>query len=221
MKSKKLKIGFLLLLLLLSAVGPILFPLAQAGYGKLSVMALKYLVPSIILIFIVLLFIHNLKFSLLKRQIITGILAGFAGTIGLEIVRIIGYKIGWMPGNLPQLMGVLLLDQFATGPNLTSNLAGWAYHFWNGAAFGIIYSLLTGRGKIWMGMVFGFLIGVGFMVSPVVKSLGIGIFGLQFKDGYQFIMTVVLAHLAFGAVLGFLVKKMNKGTPGFPGLLKS
>ncbi len=213
MKSEKLKLGIVLLGLLLAAVGPNLFPIAQAGIANLSKMAVDYLIPSVVLILILILVTHLLKFTLLKRQILTGIIAGIIGTIGLEIFRMIGFKIGWMPGDLPKLMGVLLLDQFALGPDTTSNIAGWAYHFWNGAAFGIIYSLLLGRGKLWMGALYGFLIGIGFMLSPVVRSLGVGAFGFQFKDGYQLFVTVSLAHIAFGIVLGWLVYKMNSGVP--------
>jgi len=32
-------------------------------------------------------------------------------------------------------MGVLLLDRFALGPSALSDIAGFSYHFWNGAAF--------------------------------------------------------------------------------------
>ncbi len=209
MKTKKLKLGVVLLVLLLAAVGPNLFPIAQAGIANLSKMAVAYLIPSVVLIFVLLVITHLFKFQLLKKQIFTGIIAGVLGTIGLEALRITAFKIGWMPGDLPKLMGVLLLDQFALGPDTTSNIAGWAYHFWNGAAFGIIYSLLVGHGKLWMGMFYGFLLGIGFMLSPVVKSLGVGTFGFQFKDGYQLFIAVSLAHIAFGAVLGWLVFKMN------------
>lgn len=213
MKTEKLKLGIILLVLLLAAVGPNLFPIAQAGIANLSKMAVDYLIPSVVLILVLLVITYLLKFSLLKKQILTGIIAGIIGTIGLEIFRITAFKIGWMPGDLPKLMGVLLLDQFALGPNTTSNFAGWAYHLWNGAAFGIIYSLLVGRGKLWIGMLYGFLLGIGFMLSPVVKSLGVGAFGFQFKEGYQFFIAVSLAHIVFGVVLGWLVYKMNIGVP--------
>ncbi len=221
MKTEKLKLGIVVLVLFLAAIGPNLFPIAQAGIASLSKMAVDYLIPSIVLILLLLIVIHLLKFSLLKRQILTGIVAGIIGTVGLEIFRIIGFRIGWMPGDLPKLMGVLLLDQFALGPNTTSNIAGWAYHFWNGAAFGIIFSLLIGRGKLWKGALYGFLIGIGFMLSPVVKSLGVGAFGFQFKDGYQFFIVVSVAHIAFGVVLGWLVYNMNNGVPNIITRLKN
>jgi hypothetical protein len=49
------------------------------------------------------------------------------------------------------------------------------------------------------GPVIWLMIGLGFMISPVVKSLGIGLFGMGFKDGYQFALTVtmLMPHLVW------------------------
>jgi hypothetical protein len=99
-------------------------------------------------------------------------------------------------------MGVLLLNQFAAGPSLKSDLAGWAYHFWNGASFGLIYVLVFGTCRRWVGTVFGVLLGFGFMFSPVVSALGVGFMGLEFSEGFP--LTVTFAHAAFGLVLGWL-----------------
>ncbi|HEY8784750.1 MAG TPA: hypothetical protein VIM16_24205 [Mucilaginibacter sp.] len=60
-------------------------------------------------------------------------------------------------------------------------------------------------------MLYGLLIGAVFMVSPVVRALGIGLFGLEFKDGYQFALTVTIAHLAFGIILSLILRRLNDG----------
>jgi hypothetical protein len=125
-------------------------------------------------------------------------------TVPLEAVRFVGFHFDYMPGNLPRLMGVLLLDRFAEGPSTASDIAGWAYHFWNGTSFGIIYAVLLGTRRRWLGALYGLLIGIGFMVSPVVKSLGVGYFGLQFSFGFP--VTVTLAHLGSVLALGFLAR---------------
>jgi hypothetical protein len=122
--------------------------------------------------------------------------------VALEAVRLPGFWLGFMPGNLPRLMGVLLLNQFATGPTLASDIAGWAYHFWNGASFGLIYVLVLGTCRRWVAAIYGVLLGLGFMLSPVVSALGVGFLGLDFSKGFP--VTVTLAHAAFGTVLGWL-----------------
>lgn len=221
MDYQKKKLLLVLIVLFLAGVAPNLFPISQTGTQPLSSLANDYLLPSLVLIFLITVLNYFLKFKKLNQQIYNGMLAGLVATIGLEIVREIGFRLGGMPGDLPKLMGVLLLDRFAEGPGVWSNIAGWAYHFWNGACFGIIFSLLFGGPKIWAGIAYGFFIGIGFMMSPVTRTLGIGAFGFQFKDGYQFITTVTLAHIAFGSILGWMIYKMNMGKPNILKRLKS
>jgi hypothetical protein len=195
------KIFLTLFTLALVAVGPLIFPMAQSGHGNLATLAINLLLPSIVILAAVAVLTRRSE-TWLSRAILRGGLAGAIATGALEIIRLIGFHLGYMPGNLPRLMGVLLLDRFAQGPSLISDIAGWAYHFWNGVSFGIIYVLMLGTRRRWAGAVFGLAIGLGFLVSPVVISLGVGYFGLQFSYGFP--TTVLLAHLAFGAALGLL-----------------
>jgi len=100
-------------------------------------------------------------------------------------------------------MGVLLFDRFALGPTTASTLAGFAYHFWNGACFGIVFALGRFRLPNWWAIPYGIVIGGGFLVSPVVQGLGVGLFGVNF--GWHFAATVLTAHLAFGAAMASLM----------------
>jgi len=208
------RIMLIAVFLLLAAVGPNIFPAAEAGYGNLSTFAVQLLLPAIAALIVLALAVRRRQPDL-WRAVAWGAAAGAAATVALEIVRLPGYRLGYMPGNLPRLMGVLLLNRFALGPNLASDLAGWAYHFWNGASFGIIYALVVGSRRVWAGLVYGLAIGVGFMLSPVVTALGVGFFGLQFSIGFP--VTVLLAHAAFGLALGWLAWRWT-GVPESPGL---
>jgi hypothetical protein len=192
------------LALALASVGPNIFPAAMAGYGRLNVLAEQWLIPSILGLAVIALLARK-RSPLIARSIAWGALAGGIATVALEAVRITGFHLGYMPGSLPKLMGVLLLDRFALGPSTASNIAGWAYHFWNGAAFGIIYVLLIGTKRFGAAILYGLAIGVGFMVSPVVQSLGVGYFGLDFSIGFP--VVVSLAHAAFGLALGWLAHR--------------
>ena len=202
---KTLKTGLLLVVTLAAAsVGPLVFPAAQAGHGTMSQLATYFLLPAVGLLIVTALLSWK-SMSPVGRAIVWGGLAGAIATIGLEVVRLSGFKMGYMPGNLPRLMGVLLLNRFALGPSIASDLAGWAYHFWNGASFGIIYALLLGTSRRWVGLVYGIVVGLGFLVSPVVASLGAGYFGLQFSAGFP--ITVLTAHAVFGLMLGMLAHR--------------
>lgn len=204
------KLLWLTVALGLASVGPLIFPAAQAGYGNLETLALWFLLPAIALLGLAALVLGRRE-SWVSRAILVGAAAGALATVALEIVREIGFHAGYMPGDMPELMGVLLLNRFALGPSMASNVAGWAYHFWNGASFGILYTLVFGTRRRWVAVAYALAIGVGFMVSPVVTSLGVGLFGLQFSVGFP--VTVLLAHLAFGASLGLLASRLASGQP--------
>jgi hypothetical protein len=196
--------------LLLASVGPLIFPAAQAGYGSLPVFATRALLPAIgglALLSVLLRSSHRA----ISRAIVLGAAAGALATLPLEAVRLIGFHNGYMPGNLPRLMGVLLLNRFAHGPSLASDIAGWAYHFSNGASFGIVFVSLFGAQRRWLAVLYGIAIGVGFMLSPVVNSLGVGFLGLEFSRGFP--VTVLTAHLAFGGALGVLARMLSGEQP--------
>ncbi|MEX0999034.1 MAG: hypothetical protein WD000_03625 [Thermodesulfobacteriota bacterium] len=191
--------------LIVAAVGPTIFPAAQAGYAKMSALAGYFLLPSVGILFIALLAGKALGEAGFVNRVIAGLVSGILATIALEVVREFGFQMGWMPGSLPKLLGVLITDRFLEGPSLYSNLAGWAYHFWNGACFGMVYAVIFGKTRWWYATIYGVFIGIVFMVSPSVTALGIGYFGLQF--GWGFPITVTIAHIAFGTALGLMLNK--------------
>jgi hypothetical protein len=98
-----------------------------------------------------------------------------------------------------------VFDRFALGPTITSTIGGFAYHFWDGACFGMIFAL--GRFNLpgWWAIPYGAAVGIGFLVSPVVEGLGVGLFGVDF--GWHFAATVLAAHLAFGVLMALLLRK--------------
>jgi hypothetical protein len=196
MKSLFLRLG----LLAVATAGPTAFPLAQMGYAPLSRLALFLILPSAALLFAGALWLRALGFREIVSALGKGLLAGALATVTLEAIRYGGFRLGFMPGNLPELMGVLLLNRFALGPSTASNLAGFAYHYYNGAAFGAIFALLIAGRSRWWAIPYGVAIGLGFLVSPVVQSLGVGLFGRDF--GWRFAATVLTAHAAFGMALG-------------------
>lgn len=197
-----MKRGLTILLLLGAAsVSPLIFPIAESGRSSMDVLAKVALLPAAALLLATIGLLYRLDDSL-ARLSAAGMAAGAVATVALEAIRLPGFWLGFMPGNLPRLMGVLLLDQFAAGPSLKSDVAGWAYHFWNGASFGLIYVLIFGTCRRWVGTVFGVVLGFGFMFSPVVSALGVGFLGLEFSRGFP--LTVTMAHAAFGLALGWL-----------------
>ena len=189
----------------LAAIAPVAFPAAQAGYTTLHDLAYLAIVPAAIFLVLAWALLRKSSAAGLGALIRDGAGAGALATVALEAVRYSGFRMGFMPGNLPELMGVLLFDRFALGPTAASTVGGFAYHFWNGACFGIIFALGRFNLPVWWAVPYGAAVGLGFLVSPVVQGLGVGIFGVNF--GWHFAATVLTAHLAFGATMAVLLRR--------------
>ncbi len=195
----------------LASVAPNAFPAAQLGYASLHDLAIYAILPSMAALMGLLALTMFKRWSGTRDVIVTGAMAGAIATLALEAVRYPGFLLGYMPGNLPELMGVLLLDRFAQGPSAASTIAGYTYHAWNGASFGIIFAALASTGLVRQTPIwatgYGILIGGGFLASPVVQSLGGGLFGLDF--GWKFAATVLTAHAAFGLALSLMLRTVE------------
>lgn len=205
MAAKKLEELLLsILALALAGVSPNLFPAAQAGLAKMSFLGTHVLVPSVLLLVVVFVVALTRHHERLANRILAGAAAGLVATLGLEVVRATSFHLGGMPGDMPQLLGVLLTNRFMLGPSAYSTALGYLYHFWNGVSFGIIFAVIFGRKPVVWALVYAQLIGIGFLLSPAVKAMGIGFMGSQMP---AMPLTVVLAHLVFGLILGALGKR--------------
>lgn len=190
-----------------AGVSPNIFPAAQAGYASMAYLGTHLLIPSIVILLALLATSLARGHARLTRRLLVGAGAGIAATAGLELVRMSSFHLGGMPGDLPRLMGVLLTDRFMLGPSPLSDALGFLYHFWNGASFGILFAVILGRRSTWWAIGFGQLIGIGFLLSPAVKALGIGFMGAGMPT---MPLTVVLAHLVYGVILGSLTRRWLK-----------
>ncbi len=198
--------AFAATILALAAIAPNIFPAAQAGYASMSVLALNLLLPALAVLAGVVVLAAHRGHRILVRRTLVGAAAGVVATIGLEIVRIVSFRLGGMPGDMPRLMGVLLTNRFMVGPSHLSDVLGWAYHFANGGMFGLIFAVLLGRRRLRWSVAYGVMIGIGFLASPVATSLGVGAFGLQMPT---MPVTVILAHIVYGTALGLVYRRWS------------
>ena len=194
-----------------TGVSPLMFVAAAAGYGSMNFYAKFALLPAIAAVFLIFLLARARHWERLYRGILVAVVAGPIATAGLEVARIIGFRIFHaMPGSMPMLMGVLITNRFMLGPNIWSNLAGWADHVLvNGISFALVYVLVFGRPRWWKAIPYAWVIATVFMISPDMKMLGnIGDFGLAMGPGFA--ITVYVAHTLFGVILGFIVARWGR-----------
>lgn len=176
-----------------TAGGALLLTVAENGTSSLHTLVIDIAIPSAIVIAAAAAAAVMVGAWSMAKGILLGLAFGALSTAGLELVRNIGfYEFNSMPGQLPELMGVLITNRIMDGPDLASNLIGWADHVWNGAAFGVIYAVIVGgfprRRSHWvgaaMGAAYGLALGTGFLLSPVSRATGAGIFGSIFGAKY-------------------------------------
>lgn len=206
--------------LIVAAVGPnVLVVALTPGMPKMPLLARYALLPSLGLLGVVWALAACCGHGRLTNRIWTGVWVGAAATGVLDAIRLTGFHLGQMPGNMPRMFGVLIFDQMALGPSLASDILGYIYHYWVGACFGLTYTLLIGRFRWWGGLLWGVIIEVGMMVTPpMVVAMGTGYFGLKFGPGL--LITSFIAHVAFGSVLGLLAERYTNHKGSVIGMLR-
>lgn len=198
-----------LVALIAASVSPLAFTWSATGAITLNVLGKVAIAPAVIVWLLVVVTAAVMGWKRLAWSGAIALVAGILGTAALEIVRATAFReFHAMPGSMPMLMGVLLTNRFMSGPDLFSNIIGWSDHAWNGIGFAFIYITLFGRMRWWMGTVYALGIATVFMLSPVMNIIGAGAFGQEFAP-VLFPVTVYLAHIAYGSVVGWVTQRSN------------
>lgn len=227
-RKNNLELGITIILIILSGASASLLllpPLDIISYASFRDVAI---IPSVVMIFAIGILSRS-KFPRISCRLFRGMAAGAIASIALEAIRIPSYMFAkWIPmDSMISLPGLLLTEKITMLSQvkqtimqsgvpmnlyhapLDAFMAGTLWHFWNGATFGIIYALLIGKGKWWYGMVWAVIIEMAMMIAPYLIMMQ-GVFGVKYMDGYNIFVITLIAHLAFGAVLGILVQKWKK-----------
>ena len=227
---RKSELGLTIIIIILSGVSASLLIFAPLDIIPYATFRDFAIIPSVIAIFAIGIFARS-KFPRLTNRLFKGMAAGAVASFALEAIRIPGYMFAkWLPmDSMISLPGLLLTEKITSlgeikqvimqsgvamnlyHAPLDAFMAGALWHFWNGATFGIVYALVIGKGKWWYGMIWAFIIEIGMMLAPYLIIMK-GPFGIEHMDGYNLFVITLIAHLAFGAVLGILVQKWKKGS---------
>lgn len=193
--------------LLIAAIGPnVLVVALTPGLVEMPFLTTNILLPSIAIFIAITIIAKVTGGDRLYNRLIVGAWAGAAATGFLDAIRLTGFHLGYMPGNMPRMFGVLIMDTMATGPTPLSDLIGSLYHFWVGACFGFTLTLIGGKVRWWWGLIWGLIIEIGMMTTPpMVVAMDTGYFGLEF--GIGLLIVSLLAHIALGIVMGLLIEK--------------
>jgi hypothetical protein len=175
----------------------------MAAQPVMAGLSLYVLIPALVVLVAVYLYARG-RHPGLANCMLAGAAAGTVATVACDWVRLLGWSLRWMPANPPPMFGMLIL-----GPQASPREAlvvGYIYHFLNGASFGLLYTLVVGRGRVLWAMAWGLIIGVLMMVTPPMLMMGMRPFGIGYTPGYA--VTILVAHIfGFGLVLGWLVQR--------------
>jgi len=142
-------------------------------------------------------------FPALARRLWVGAVAGLLATFALDTFRQLGVIHGWLPVDTVMMFGKMIVGPKAAELSWTS--AGIVYHFLNGVSFGVFYALVFGPARWVWGVVWALVVELGMMTLPPMAPT-FGAFGGKTGSAALFLITLV-AHLAYGVVLGALVQR--------------
>lgn len=174
-------------------------------------------VPAEIVLFGVLLYARSAGLERLYRRLWVGVIGGVLLTLSLDAVRAAGVNIGYLPDS------VSMFGRFIFGVGMKAKvtpgiyIVGLFYHFFNGIAFGVVYSILFGKTRWWGAVLYSvFFVELGMMTLPPMAKMmgpfGVNKFGTIWNGMF---MTTLLAHVAMGVALGAVIQKWGE----YPGLL--
>lgn len=194
-----------------AAIGPnILVVALTPGMPGMPMLTRWVLLPSVLLLLVVWGAARVAGYERLTNRIWTGLWAGAVATAALDVFRLPSFTLGLLPGNLPRMFGVLILNTMATGPTPLSDFVGYVYHYWVSVCFGLTYALLVGQTRWWGGLIWGLIIEVGMMTTPpMVVAMDTGYFGLKLGHGILngvFIGSLI-PHVSYGVFLGLLLER--------------
>lgn len=193
----------------------ILFGLALTGTSGAAVLAhtfgpmpMRFTVPFVVLpatsIVLCLLMLHRRLYDRLhifSGRLLYGAGWGLAATLGYDAIRpllkaIIGFS--YNPYRAMPIFGNLI-----TGPPSTDGYAiaaGWAYHFWNGISYGMIFALMRPRGGPLAGVAWGLALqGLMMVAYPTLLRVRL--------DDHGFLIAGIVGHAIWGLILAAGLKK--------------
>ncbi|RMF82756.1 MAG: hypothetical protein D6737_00840 [Chloroflexi bacterium] len=213
----KHELKYIPIITVLLSVAPLAAVVSGFGIGSLRAYFFYLILPAFIAFGGIVRHTKKTGHQMLYNRLVVGILAGIALTIALDVVRLTGFNLGYLPADMPQRFGLQIMGlmPMRDQPTTTSTVVGYLYHFFNGIAFAVIYTTIFGRIRWWVGVLYAVLfVEVGMMTLPPMSQMT-GYFGLNLGQGIWngVFLTTLFAHIAMGLVLGGLAQRFAHGGP--------
>jgi hypothetical protein len=154
----------------------------------------------------------------LCRAVLIGVTAGLAAAVAYDVFRLpFVFAREWgIAAVIPPLQlfkvfpgfGAMILGEPLGQQNysLGTTLLGWAYHFSNGATFGVMYLALVGEAtrRHWLwAIAMAVALELGMLASPYASVFSIPVTP-------RFVVVTLAAHAIFGVCLGLCARSVAK-----------
>ena len=137
------------------------------------------------------------RVRILADRVLYGALWGLLATFVYDLIRPVIVEVANFhvnPYKAMPIFGHLITGRPAT--DAWAKTVGWAYHFWNGIGFGIMFALVRPRGRWVAGLIWG--LGLQLFMMAVYPEF------LQARlDDPGFMITGIIGHAFWGVVLGW------------------
>lgn len=135
------------------------------------------------------------------RRLYVGSVAGLLATLAYDALRaaiMVAVPGDFDPFRSHPNFGALILD---TDPSTTSaHVTGWAYHFWNGISFGIVYVMLAGGARFWYALAWALALETAtIVIYPNVFDIS--------RSDWMFVSVSFAGHAVYGLGLGILSRE--------------
>jgi len=189
--------------------------LEMYGICSMRAFAIFILIPATITLYAIAWINHQAGDRRLARAIVTGTFAGLVGAVAYDLFRLpfVCSQQWGLESIVPQMhlfkvfprFGAILLGQPLEQPSYSwaAHLLGWAYHFSNGATFGVMFTILVGqrlnlRKTVAGAVALAVAIELLMLVSPYTRFFDIHLTSC-------FVVVTLSAHIVFGLFLGLYV----------------
>jgi len=177
--------------------------------------SMRVFAPCVLLPVSVLLAIMAWKTTGQTRFIIAqGALAGLFAAVVYDVFRV-PFVLAGKPlfAVFPQFGQLLLYGHLVKGDtSWPVQIAGWAYHFQNGMALGIMGAAMiplatAPKTRFWLCVGWATMVEIFLLISPYYRFLGLHL------PMSQFVPITLTVHLVFGAALGWYFGKRWMNSP--------
>lgn len=197
-----LELALTLLALAAGGVSSLLLVTSGWGWWDMSVVFWVIGLPGMLLVFAIGIYARVAGYPRLANRIAVGVVGGIALTAALDVIRVAGVHLGYLPDSPPMFGAMITGANPMADPTLGVYSIGLLYHFFNGISFALVFSILFGRTRWWGPVLYAMLMEVGMMTLPPMAPR-FGPFGLDKYDSLLsgYFLTTLLAHIAMGFAL--------------------